>query len=116
MKWVGLEERTRKGRAVITPGDCNSPAPLAWSPNSVPPKCALVTMNTQVPDAETAKEIQLLAKVHWPSSGAPSFVLHPRGRGQSHLKGSRQAERSRQGHLPRRRRADSRSRRDITFI
>lgn len=88
MRWVALEERTRKGRAIITPDDCDTPAPLEGSPNSVPPKCALVKMNTQVPDAEAAKEIQLLATARRPPSGSPNFILHPRGLCQSHPKGS----------------------------
>ena len=33
LRWVVLEERTRKGRAVITPDDCDTPAPLGGSPN-----------------------------------------------------------------------------------
>lgn len=38
------------------PDDCNIPASLEWSPNSVPHECALLK-RTQVPDAKAANEI-----------------------------------------------------------
>ena len=93
-----------------------TPRPLWEGPLTVPPKCASGKMNTQVPDAEAAKESQLLATARWPTSGSPNFILLPRGLCQSHPEGSHQAGSGRQGHLPRRRRADSRSRRDIASI